>query len=392
MKILLTIKEKLTFRYTYWWFLLANYKRKLFKNKLTSDQKNALDDYLRGIALYNHTNPTLVKAKKDVRRDLNRLMKYWHCFPDVYFRRGMFLKEFTDWHQMTSFLPQIAFERYERKWKYYFEYAFLLENKIIFNDFCSHNEIPVPKVLFSFRNSRFFSKGGVEMSDNDVNHLLSISETTRLFAKKAIGNCGKGISVFTKKDYDYYSLSGALIDASYIRSFCGKDDYHFEEQLSQDRVLSQFCPDTINTVRVITLNNSNYKYKIVGASIRFGRVGGYVDNLAQGGVSVSLNVETGELFEYGMREYDLTKYYQHPDTKVKFAKVIIPQWNEVKKLIYHVCSLLPPFREIGWDIALTLSGPVIVELNTGTGVYSVQMGPEIGIARDCEEYIRPYQE
>ena len=55
-------------------------------------------------------------------------------------------------------------------------------------------------------------------------------------------------------------------------------------------------------------------------------------------------------------------------------------------MIDLVSSLLPPFREIGWDIALTLDGPVIVELNTGTGVYSVQMGPQYGVAnafKDC---------
>ena len=56
-------------------------------------------------------------------------------------------------------------------------------------------------------------------------------------------------------------------------------------------------------------------------------------------------------------------------------------------MLVHFC---PPFREIGWDIAITPDGPVIVELNTGTGVYSVQMGPQYGVAKYFEGYIPTY--
>lgn len=379
--------RKLGFKYTFWWFILANYKRRICKDKLTVDQKSAVEDYERGMALYNRTDSALVKNKWQVFLDLNRLMKYWHCYPDVYFRMGMFLKGFTDWQQMTSFLPYLAFIRYERQWKQYPEYAILLENKSIFNDLLSYYGMPVPQMVFSYRNRRFFTKGGEEMSDDVLNSFISNLTDKRLFAKKATGFCGKGVTVFTKRDNNYYALDGTLVDAAFIRKVYGKEDCHFEEQLSQDQILSQFCPDTINTIRVITKNRFGNESIIVGAAVRFGRMGGYVDNLAQGGVSVNLNIDSGELFDYGMREYDLTKYLEHPDTRIKFAHVVIPQWPEIKELIYRVSSLLPPFREIGWDIALTMDGPVIVELNTGTGVYSVQMGPKYGVAKAFDDCI-----
>lgn len=378
------------FKYTFWWFILANYKRRICKDKLTVDQKSAVEDYERGMALYNRTDSALVKNKWQVFLDLNRLMKYWHCYPDVYFRMGMFLKGFTDWQQMTSFLPYLAFIRYERQWKQYPEYAILLENKSIFNDLLSYYGMPVPQMVFSYRNRRFFTKGGEEMSDDVLNSFISNLTDKRLFAKKATGFCGKGVTVFTKRDNNYYALDGTLVDAAFIRKVYGKEDCHFEEQLSQDQILSQFCPDTINTIRVITKNRFGNESIIVGAAVRFGRMGGYVDNLAQGGVSVNLNIDSGELFDYGMREYDLTKYYEHPDTRIKFAHVVIPQWPEIKELIYRVSSLLPPFKEIGWDIAITMDGPVIVELNTGTGVYSVQMGPKYGVAKAFDDCIPHY--
>ncbi len=382
--------KKLGFKYTFWWFILANYKRRICKDKLTVDQKSAVEDYERGMALYNRTDSALVKNKWQVFLDLNRLMKYWHCYPDVCFRMGMFLKGYTDWQQMTSFLPYLAFIRYERQWKQYPEYAVLLEDKSIFNDLMSYYGMPVPKMVFRYRNRRFFTRDGEELSDYALNSFISNLTETRLFAKKSTGFCGTGVTVLTKRDNGYYALNGALVDAAFIRKTYGKEDCHFEAQLSQDQILSQFCPDTINTIRVITKNRFGKESIIVGAAVRFGRMGGYVDNLAQGGVSVNLNIDSGELFDYGMREYDLTKYYEHPDTRIKFAHVVIPQWPEIKELIYRVSSLLPPFKEIGWDIAITMDGPVIVELNTGTGVYSVQMGPKYGVAKAFDDCIPHY--
>ena len=181
------------------------------------------------MALYRKTDSALVPPQSHVFRDLNRLVQYWHCFPDVYFRMGMLLKGYTEWLQMISFLPQLAFSRYERRKIHYLDYANLLRNKIIFNDLLTFNAIPVPSVLFCYRNGRFFAKGGLEISDNLVNGILSDSTVCRIFAKKAIGRCGAGVTVYTKRGQDYYAISGEIVDALYIRGACGTDDYHFEE-------------------------------------------------------------------------------------------------------------------------------------------------------------------
>ena len=141
---------------------------------------------------------------------------------------------------------------------------------------------------------------------------------------------------------------------------------------------------------MITINPTGENEIIVGAAARFGRMGGYVDNLAQGGVAVSIDMNKGVLFEFGMREYDLTKYYEHPDTHREFAHVKVPYWEQIKDLIHRVSIVMPPLRMIGWDIAITENGPVIVEMNTGTGVYSVQMGPKYGIAKYFKGYVPTY--
>ena len=123
-----------------------------------------------------------------------------------------------------------------------------------------------------------------------------------------------------------------------------------------------------------------YKDKVVSCSIRVGRKGSYVDNAAKGGIVLSLDMRTGRIEEYGLREYDLTKYYEHPDTKVVFKDYLVPQWPAVRQLVEKTVKLLPYYNSVGFDVASTEDGPVIIEINTGTGVYASQMGKKVGIA------------
>lgn len=375
---------------TYYWFLLARYRQKMRSKPLSGIGRVTEEDFKSGWSLYNHTDALSVKSKRQVIKECNRLYKYWHCFPDVYFRLGMFLKNCTDWNWMISFVPQVAFARYEQGWKHR-EYGILLDDKIIFNELLSSYGVPVPEVLFCFKNNRFFVKGK-QVQDKEVDSLLSHETTPRIFAKVATGSCANGISVFSKGQNGYTANGGStVINAQYIRKLCGNDNYHFEKQLEQDYSLAKFCSDTINTIRIVTLNNENtHGAIIVGASVRFGRKGGFVDNLAQGGIAVKVDVKNGELCEYGMREYDISKYFEHPDTHLMFTHSKIAHWDKVLLMVQSVSAMLPQYRVIGWDIALTPSGPVLIEMNTGTGIYSVQMNFESGVAEAFQECIPHY--
>lgn len=391
----MAIKFINTIRNSYYGFQLKRFLNRIRGKSLSSNQLMTEEDYRAGWELYERTDSSIKKPKRQVVKELNKLCKYWHCFPDTYFRLGMFLKEYTDWNRMVSFLPQIAAVRYESQSEYR-GYNILLDSKILFNELLSSLGFPVSKTVFRYANKRFFVNGE-EKSDGEIDALLRDYPYGGIFAKPSTGSCAQGIFVLSKsetgqlrirrnKQSEDIKTSGGI----YIRSLCVEENFQFEEQLKQDKEWSRFCPDTINTIRVITINPTGEKEIIVGAAARFGRMGGYVDNLAQGGVAVSIDTKTGELYEFGMREYDLTKYYEHPDTHRMFAHEKVPYWEQIKDLIHCVSIVMPPLRMIGWDIALTENGPVIVEMNTGTGVYSVQMGPKYGIAEYFKGYVPTY--
>ena len=50
-----------------------------------------------------------------------------------------------------------------------------------------------------------------------------------------------------------------------------------------------------------------------------------------------------------------------------------------KVLVGKVLNYLPYYNSVGFDVATTNDGPVIIEINTGAGVYLSQMGKDYGL-------------
>lgn len=302
----------------------------------------------------------------------NKLAKYWHCFPDTYFRFGMFMKDFGDFDRMKSFIPQQAYAHYaaDKDSKYHI----LIDDKILFHNIMRMYGLPVPERYFVYQD-KTFRKDGQIISDQRVDDIVGKITDDRVFIKRYRGGAASGISIAVRKADGLYIEEGQKLSAAMIRNNYSDSNYIFEKQLVQDPILSKLNPDTINTLRVLT-----YKHKVVSCSIRVGRKGSFVDNAAKGGIVLSLDMETGRIEEYGLREYDLTKYYEHPDTKIKFKDYEVPMWPAVKELVEKTIRLVPYYNSVGFDVATTVNGPVIIEINTGTGVYASQMGKKQGIA------------
>lgn len=326
----------------------------------------------KGGTMYKSYKGADKKNKFQVYKELNKLCKYWRGYPDTYFRFSMFLKDYGDFHKMTSFIPQCAYGRYTRNSAT--AYQILINDKILFHDMMRAYHLPTTERYFAFCHGHFVRLGSI-ISDSEVDSILSTISDNRIFIKRNQCGEGSGVSVADYRNNGYYTKDGMLLTAENIRNRFNDDEYLFEKRLIQDPQTEQFNPDSVNTCRVLT-----YKNKVISGALRMGRKGSFLDNAAQGGIVVNIDVETGRLSDYGLREYDVTKYYQHPDTQVPFKGVTINQWDMVKNLVEHTCQLLPYYRSVGFDIVCTPTGPIILEINTGTGVYASQMGRDYGIA------------
>lgn len=336
--------------------------------------KNHKSALLKGITLYKKTPIDKKKTFLKCINEISFLYNYWNTFPDTYFRFGMFLKEYTDKDKMKSFIPQGAYNRYALSSNK--RYNILIDDKILYHDLMTFYGLPVPHRYFIFRNNEF-RIGNELLTDSDVENILKGISDDRIFVKKFTGGAASGISIFRKvKSGFYIDQDNEEVSAAMIRRKYAGNDYIFEKQIKQERTLSQFNPDTVNTIRVLT-----YKNKIISATVRFGGKGEFVDNVSANGLAVSIDINSGCLGSYGLKMYSTTeKFYEHPDSHIKFEHTVVEQWEQICKVIERTLDYLPYYKSVGFDIATTLEGPVILEINTGVGINLSQMGKEYGLA------------
>ena len=56
-------------------------------------------------------------------------------------------------------------------------------------------------------------------------------------------------------------------------------------------------------------------------------------------------------------------YEEHPIAKIKFDTVQVPFVKEAYEIALEAALVVPEVRYVGWDIAITDNGPVIMEGN-----------------------------
>ncbi len=201
----------------------------------------------------------------------------------------------------------------------------------------------------------------------------------KLVLKNSTGGAGKQVEVIEMPSGIPESVI-ALMEAD-----------HFdlaEHYVIQHDELMRMSPSGVNTVRVV----SQYVEDRVIILLAFLRisVGSSLDNLSVGNYGVNfgaaINIETGEISGPGVY-LDITKpdVYHHPVTHTPIIGFKIPYWNECKDIVIKASALTPGNRSVGWDVAITNEGPVLIEGNHNWNLLSMSPGRK-GFKKEFLEY------
>ena len=149
----------------------------------------------------------------------------------------------------------------------------------------------------------------------------------------------------------------------------------------------RLTPSAVNTVRVITQLDNTLNPVILGCRLRIG-VNGVVDNLAAGNIAAPVDADTGIVFGGGIYS-DITKPDEtiHPVTKTPIVGFQIPFWKETVDLVKKVAVVNPVNRSIGWDIAITETGPELIEGNREWCKLVYQLPVHKGLKNELQQYI-----
>ena len=140
-------------------------------------------------------------------------------------------------------------------------------------------------------------------------------------------------------------------------------DVIIEELIIQDESLAEFNNSSVNTLRINTANYDNGEVDILWPCLRIGRAGSIVDNAGSGGIFAAIDVTTGKTIAASDESRNVWKV--HPDSKCELIGYSIPRWQEAVELVKELANVIPDAGFVGWDLALTKQGWVMIEANSG---------------------------
>jgi hypothetical protein len=151
-----------------------------------------------------------------------------------------------------------------------------------------------------------------------------------------------------------------------------------EEYIEQHPSYKALNATSVNTFRVWAYAPENRAARVLGAYLRIGRAGSLVDNHEAGGILAPVDFETGTLRAAVDGQPTHRVYPNHPDSGTPIAGIQLDYWRESMELAATTLTAFPETRLAGLDIAVTTTGPVVIELNDypgldGVGVSNLQL-------------------
>lgn len=200
----------------------------------------------------------------------------------------------------------------------------------------------------AFPDLAYFANGLFMAPDATV--VSSEALTRRLFAENdsvvfKVDNSlqGRGIYFFDRTSFD-------------IEKIKTLGNGVFQENIAQHEVLARFAPRSVATLRMTTAVDDDGFVSVRACYLRVGRD---VDTHVQSSSHVRIPVDcaTGELAENGYLT-DWTVVRAHPDSKIPFAGVKIPAFDDCLACVLEHHRKVPYARCVGWDVAVADDGRV----------------------------------
>ena len=153
-----------------------------------------------------------------------------------------------------------------------------------------------------------------------------------------------------------------------------------EELIEQAEEMKRFHPSSVNTIRFVTLLQDG-GVRPLFALVRMGCGEAHIDNVSAGGLFAVIDVDSGVIVTPGIRRVGskLTEFDVHPDSGVPIKGTAVPRWEEARKLAETLALLVPEQPYVGWDLALTEDGWVVVEGNHKPSLTSIQIALGHGV-------------
>lgn len=200
----------------------------------------------------------------------------------------------------------------------------------------------------------------------------------KFIVKPLAGMQGQGVRLIEVSEFES--------DDALFQEVLGMGESIAEELIVQTRDMARLHPESVNTVRAVTIYWAG-EVHLLYTSMRIGEGDSIVDNIGSGGLCVAVDTESGIISSKAVRENPNEGVLIHPQTGEQIIGTKLPEWNELLELVDKLARVVPEHQIVGWDLAHTEKGWVIVEGNTNPAIYLGQMPAGCGFRTKVERIV-----
>lgn len=249
----------------------------------------------------------------------------------------------------------------------------------------------VPETVATFRASPAAWPGTTLHSREELVSLLRQQARYPLFAKPVQGIYSIGalsLWAFDAVDDCVVTRSGERIAVASCADYMSqgpKHGYLVQKLLrAHPRLAECFGATALPTVRLLVGVSENGP-SILSAVCKIPAAGNIADNFwRQGNLLGAIDADSGALYRViSGSGLESTEHSEHPDTGLPIRGMVLPDWEQATRLCLRAASTLPGIRTQSWDVALTDSGPTLIETNWGGDLNLHQLAHRRGILQDA---------
>lgn len=194
-------------------------------------------------------------------------------------------------------------------------------------------------------------------NDNYEEFLKFLDDKKEIVVKPLNLSCGKGIEKLKVTKTNKKELFDKILK---------NETFLVEEVAIQNKIINKLHPESVNTIRIVTLRNKYNVTSVVASFIRIGTGKNVVDNFNHGGICAPVSLDDGVITHPAVDKNGNT-YKIHPDTKINLVGYALPLWNDVLELVKEASKEVPEIGLVGWDVCIGNDKPCLIEANQFPG-------------------------
>jgi hypothetical protein len=243
-------------------------------------------------------------------------------------------------------------------------YAPWLDDKSLFYS-VMRDLAPLPRLFALVRRGRVEWREGPPARD-----LAALVEREgKVIVKPPRKNGGRDVVLLESRAEGLCCNRRPIPAAALQTKLLGAGDLLVTAFVRQGTYASRLFPDTVNTVRLVTMLDPDAGAAFVGsATQRVGCARSFpVDNFHAGGFAVDIDHATGRLGRaFRIESFKPCYVERHPDSGTVFAEQTVPGWPRLVAQMLELAARFPMLPYVAWDLAVIDGGFTILEGNSWT--------------------------